>query len=77
MIIYANINQFMTWFWERTFYISRWVYQTLDDIYLTNNITLLEFIFAIIIASIFITIIMNSAKNTGTRINNAIERKKK
>lgn len=78
MITYANISDFMDWFISNVITINQWIWRELSNITISNSgVTLLQFIAGIIIGSAFITIIMNSAINSGNKITNAIERKKK
>lgn len=76
MIIYADITSFMGWFWQNFANLMEGIYSNLRQITF-NGINLFTFIMGITIAGIFLSIIMNSARGTGDKVANSIDRRRK
>ena len=71
-----NISTFSNWFLTEFIRIATNIINHLDNIELVNNVTLLDFIIAIIIISAFIGIIL-TLPNSANRMSSRAERKQK
>ena len=76
MIEYVDVYNFMQWFVGQVTNIASGIFSNLDSI-TWSGFSLLDFMIAITIISIFLSIIINSARSNGNRIANATERKHK
>lgn len=71
-----NIAEFITWFINEFIKIGTNILNKLDNIYITDNVSLLEFTITITIIGIFINIILTLPNNIN-RISSRYERKQK
>ena len=60
MIIYVNIGNFTNWFINQVVSIWTQVINILSDIDLIENVSIIEFLIAIILLGIFIPILINT-----------------
>ena len=68
-----NISEFIEWFLNKIVEIASTLLNYLDNIYLTNNVSMLDFIITLAIISTFIGIIITLPQN----INNKMRIEKK
>lgn len=71
-----NISSFMTWFLGQVYSIFASIYDTLDHIYLANNVSLMDFTITIFILGLVISILVAQPGNA-MRIEKVAEGKAK
>lgn len=71
-----DISSFIQWFINQVMTIFTYIWNTLDNITIYGNVTLLDFIITLTIITIFIEIIL-ALPTTASKISGKIERKVK
>lgn len=74
MINYVDISSFMSWFISTMVTIIGTVLDILENIHIANNVSLLDFIIALIVIGAFISIVITIPNKV--KINEQKERRK-
>ena len=59
----ANISSFITWFLTQVYLIFTFCFDKLDAIYITSNVSLLDFMITILILSGIVSILVAQPRN--------------
>lgn len=74
MINYVDISSFMSWFISTMVSIMGTVLDILENIHIANNVSLLDFIIALIVIGAFISIVITIPNKV--KVNEQKERRK-